>query len=68
MLRFEPLTLVPIQREFIDVSLLSNEELKWLNGYHRKCEEIIGNELKKLNKLNVYNWLVEQCKPVLINN
>jgi Xaa-Pro aminopeptidase len=68
MLRFEPLTLVPIQREFIDVSLLSNEELKWLNDYHRKCEEIIGNELKKLNKLNVYNWLVEQCKPVLIDN
>ena len=64
LFRFEPLTLVPIQREFIDVALLSSEELKWLNDYHRKCEEIIGNELKKSNKLNVYDWLVEQCKPL----
>jgi Xaa-Pro aminopeptidase len=62
-LRFEPLTLVPIQREFIDVSLLSIDELNWLNEYHAKCASIIGDQLKKLNKINIYNWLIEQTKP-----
>ena len=67
-LQFEPLTLVPIQREFIDVNLLSNEELKWLNNYHSKCAEIVGPELEKLNKLKVRDWLLEQTKPLMKSN
>ena len=63
-LRFEPLTFVPIQKEFVEKSLLSEEELKWLNDYHTKCLHLVGEELKKANKLDVYKWLVEQTKPL----
>ena len=61
---FEPLTLVPIQREFIDKQLLNQEELDWLNQYHNKCAHEVGSVLKKANKLEVYAWLLEQTQPL----
>ena len=38
-LRFEPLTLCPIDRRPIDVSLLSPEERAWLDAYHAMVYE-----------------------------
>lgn len=63
-LTFEPLTYVPIQRELIDKSLLDADELNWLNSYHAKCTELIGPELKKAGQNDVYEWLLEQTKPI----
>lgn len=63
-LRFEPLTLVPIQREFIEESLINNEEKTWLNYYHKRCLDEMGNKLLESNKIDVYKWLVEQTKPL----
>ncbi|MBQ8468013.1 MAG: aminopeptidase P family protein [Prevotella sp.] len=34
-LQFEPLTLCPIDKRPIDVSMLTDEERQWLNDYHR---------------------------------
>ncbi|PHJ18576.1 creatinase domain-containing protein [Cystoisospora suis] len=34
-LRFEQLTMVPIQKELVLLSLLNNEEIQWLNSYHQ---------------------------------
>ncbi len=62
--RFEPLTWVPIQREFIDKSLMNQEEIQWINDYHRKCVELVGNELKRDNKIDVYEWLIEQAQSI----
>ncbi|OPY94872.1 X-Pro aminopeptidase [Bradyrhizobium sacchari] len=33
---FETLTLAPIDRRLIDVTMLSNDELAWLNAYHAR--------------------------------
>jgi Xaa-Pro aminopeptidase len=33
---FDALTLVPIQTTMVDASLLSAEEVAWLDGYHAK--------------------------------
>jgi len=63
-LKFEPLTLVPIQREFIDVDLINDEEKSWLNRYHKRVLDSIGPELTKTGKHEVYEWLVEQTKPL----
>jgi Xaa-Pro aminopeptidase len=45
MLGFETLTLVPFDRRLIDPSLLTRDELAWLNGYHaqvrRKTEKLL---------------------------
>ncbi|KAJ1608922.1 aminopeptidase [Cryptosporidium canis] len=35
-LKFMPLTFVPIQKEMIDISILSDDELDWLNWYHSR--------------------------------
>lgn len=51
----EPLTMVPFDREAIDVSLMSAEELAFLNDYHQKVYETLspyleGEELAWLKK------------------
>lgn len=38
-LRLETCTLVPLDRSAIDVALLSDEELEWLNSYHARVEK-----------------------------
>lgn len=32
--RFEPLTLIPMQKKLLDLTLLSPKELDWLDAYH----------------------------------
>jgi Xaa-Pro aminopeptidase len=39
---FETLTLVPIDRRLIDVSLLTEPEREWLNAYHARVDREIG--------------------------
>lgn len=51
----EPLTMVPFDREAVDTSLLSAEETKLLNDYHRKVYETLspyfaGEELRWLEE------------------
>ncbi len=45
MLGFETLTLAPIARELVDVSLLTQVERDWLNAYHARVREKIGPQL-----------------------
>lgn len=44
---FEPLTLVPFDRDAIVPELLTEKEKKWLNGYHKKVYETLSPHLKK---------------------
>jgi Xaa-Pro aminopeptidase len=41
MLGFETLTLVPIDRKLIDIALLTDVELKWLNDYHLRVQHVL---------------------------
>ena len=45
VMRFETLTLVPIDRRLVVPELLSAAELDWLNAYHARVREVIGPEL-----------------------
>lgn len=52
----EPLTMVPFDKEAIDVSLMSEEEIELLNGYHQKVYETLapyltGEELTWLKEV-----------------
>ena len=53
-LRFDTLTLCPIDTKAIDKSLLNPEEIEWLNGYHQMVSEelapIVSDELKAFLK------------------
>ena len=57
-MKFETLTLCPIDLEAIDVSLLTIEEKSWLNNYHKTVFEKLsiylkGEELEYLKKATV---------------
>jgi Xaa-Pro aminopeptidase len=39
---FEHITLVPIQTKLIDISLMSSNEIKWVNSYHQECLSKVG--------------------------
>ena len=62
---FEPITYFPVQRKLIDVTLLSDRQLKWINDYHEKTADLLGKELKRQKKAKQYDWLMKQTKPIL---
>ena len=45
-MKFETLTLCPIDLEAIDISLLTNDEKTWLNQYHKTVFEKLSTHLK----------------------
>jgi Xaa-Pro aminopeptidase len=59
-LGFETLTLVPIERALVDVSLLSADEIAWWNAYHARVLEVVGPLVDGAAKA----WLEEQCRPL----
>lgn len=61
-LTFEPITLVPIQMKMVDPKLLTEKEMNWINDYHSKCRDIVGNELKKQGKTAAYEWLMRETE------
>ncbi|MEO9968522.1 MAG: aminopeptidase P family protein [Hyphomonadaceae bacterium] len=62
MLGFENLTWAPLARTLIDISLLSDTELSWVNNYHATVLEKLTPHLN--NEPDVLTWLGEACAPV----
>ncbi len=60
MLGFNYLTLAPIHRGLIEASILSSEEIAWLNSYHADVLEKIG----PLVGGNIQDWLKAACAPI----
>ncbi|XP_063818716.1 xaa-Pro aminopeptidase 1 [Pseudophryne corroboree] len=63
-LTFEPITLVPIQTKMINVDLLTEKEVHWVNDYHKKCRDVIGPELKKQGRDEALQWLNKETQPI----
>ena len=59
-LRFETLTLCPIDRSLIDASLLTRGERSWLNDYHRRVRERLLGHLEG----ETARWLEAACAPL----
>lgn len=57
---FETVTLCHLDRRLIKPSLLSEEELDWLNAYHRRVYEKLAPHLEE----PVARWLAEQTAPL----
>ncbi len=60
MLGFEALTMAPIHRGLVDVTLLSPAELSWLDAYH---DEVKANVLPLLDG-DAATWLEQACEPL----
>ena len=41
-------------------------QLLWLNDYHAKVREIVGEEMLRQGLNNVYKWLLRKTEPILI--
>lgn len=61
---FETLTMAPIQQKLINVSLLTPEEIKWLNAYHKEVHDKLQPLLK--DDKETYAYLVRETKPLLL--
>lgn len=59
-LKFETLTLAPIDVRLIDVGLLIDAERDWLNAYHARVFEEIGPRLEPADRA----WLEAATKPL----
>lgn len=60
MNKFEALTLAPIDRRLVDVSLMSDDELGWLNDYHARVRREIYPLLDEATKV----WLDQATEPL----
>jgi len=57
---FETLTFCPFFKDTIVKEILSQEEIVWLNNYHKTCEEKIAPYLEG----EVKNWFMELVSPL----
>ncbi len=59
-LRFETLTLCPLDRRLIDAGLLTAEERAWVDDYHREVAERLSPRLEPAER----EWLAQRCRPL----
>jgi Xaa-Pro aminopeptidase len=57
---FETLTLAPIDRRLIDVTMLSDTEREWLNAYHARVRNEVRSALDETDTL----WLDAATAPL----
>lgn len=60
VMSFETLTFCPIDRRLIDKSLLTEEELNWLNDYHLSVREKLSEHLDEA----ALKWLQAATEPL----
>lgn len=61
MLGFETITFAPIDLNLIDQTLLTKEEIIWLNDYHQE----VNVKLSSLLEPEVRDWLKEITRPLI---
>mmetsp|Transcript_34755 Transcript_34755/g.37613 ORF Transcript_34755/g.37613 Transcript_34755/m.37613 type:complete len:112 (-) Transcript_34755:3022-3357(-) len=61
-LSFEKLTMIPIQKNLINVSLLTTEELDWLDVYHKQVFESVSPMLETDSL--AMKWLENSCDEI----
>ena len=59
-LGFDTVTLCYIDPDLIETSLLTSEELQWLNSYHEQVYELLHKHLND----QVCSWLREKTRPL----
>ena len=59
-LRFETLTLCPIDTRCLDLSLMRADEISWLNDYHRTVSTRLAPHLGGV----ALQWLQDRTQPI----
>ncbi|KAK7047847.1 hypothetical protein VNI00_006175 [Paramarasmius palmivorus] len=61
-LTFEHVTICPIQTKLVDTKLVSEEEIQWLNEYHKEVWDKISPLVK--NDERALKWLEKECQAI----
>lgn len=61
-LKFGRLTQIPIQKNLIDTTLMSDEELDWLDAYHDEVLQKVGSRLE--DDSPAMRWLKKSCEKI----
>jgi Xaa-Pro aminopeptidase len=61
-LSFETLTCAPIDLNLVEPSLLTADEIVWLDGYHRWVKEIVEPQVEGETR----DWLVTATRPLAV--
>lgn len=59
-LKFETLTLFPIDQDLIDVDMLTEKEIDWINNYHKMVYDSLSPYLNEMERA----WLELKCSPI----
>uniref|UniRef100_A0A2A4JIL6 Peptidase M24 domain-containing protein n=1 Tax=Heliothis virescens TaxID=7102 RepID=A0A2A4JIL6_HELVI len=62
---FRTISLAPHQVACLDVDLLTDFEIKYLNDYHNRVLTTIGPILQERNLTSEYEWLEKECAPIV---
>ncbi|CAN9515146.1 unnamed protein product [Ophioblennius macclurei] len=62
-LTFDTVSLVPYDRKLIDTSLLSPEQLRWLNNYYEKIRQLLVPELDSQGLATEKEWTLKHTEP-----
>ena len=58
--KFDTVTLFPIDTQLIDRDLMTEEEISWLNDYHKEVYTTLAPHMEQEEK----QWLHEKCLPI----
>ncbi|XP_071613910.1 xaa-Pro aminopeptidase 2 isoform X6 [Heliangelus exortis] len=67
-LTFEVVTLVPYDRNLIDLNLLSPEQIRYLNSYYETIRARVGPELLRQHLEEEHRWLQRSTQPFPLPN
>lgn len=59
-LKYDTITLYPIDQTLIEKSMMTADEISWLDGYH----ELVYNELSPHLDDEMKEWMKKLCKPL----
>ncbi|KAJ8351197.1 hypothetical protein SKAU_G00226730 [Synaphobranchus kaupii] len=62
-LTFETISLVPYDRKLIDTSIMSPQQLQWLDAYYKKIRSIMGPELDRQGLKAEKDWMMKNTEP-----
>lgn len=60
-LKFEPLTMFPFDRSLFNTSMMTEDEIKWVNDYHTRVYETLSPALDATEK----EWLKSKTLPLV---
>ncbi|KZT24163.1 Creatinase/aminopeptidase [Neolentinus lepideus HHB14362 ss-1] len=61
-LRFEHVTMCPIQKKLVDLDILTSYERDWLNRYHKETWEKVSPLIQADKR--ALDWLKRECSPL----